>query len=566
MRPRRLILTAGLGLMLAASAGASPTKTFRQTTARDFEEGEATASMILPDGTVVPGMKATPVGLEAAFVWCSTLSPDGRTAYFGTGDEGRVYAVEVVGQEKRARRVATLDAAWVTALVARPDGTLVAGTTPGGRLFSIDPKTGNSRPLASLGTDHVWALALDAKTGVVYAGTGGPGKIFSVDTNGRAKEVWDSGDRHVVSLLPDDATHLYAGTSEEAILFRVGLDGHAEAIADFDAEEVRALARSGDNLYAAVNDFERTAGAASTPQPQAAHGTKITVATSGSPASAGSLPRPGQRKGKGALVRIGRDGRMEQIFSIGDGYLTAVALDDEGRAFVATGTEGRVYRVDPNRSAALAIDLPERQVLTLLRTGRTFLVGTGDVGGVYRVAPVAAKQATYLSRVLDADVRARWGQIRWAGSHDLTVETRSGNTARPDVTWSSFGGLDHGHATSDGGAGGVASPSARYVQYRVTFGAADAKLGQVSLAYLPQNLRARVLEITAGDAPAAAVAAVPALGGATTAASTASAARAHNATVKLRWRVENPDGDELAYRLAFREQSEVVWRPLGGPD
>ena len=89
MRPRRLILTAGLGLMLAASAGASPTKTFRQTTARDFEEGEATASMILPDGTVVPGMKATPVGLEAAFVWCSTLSPDGRTAYFGTGDEGR---------------------------------------------------------------------------------------------------------------------------------------------------------------------------------------------------------------------------------------------------------------------------------------------------------------------------------------------------------------------------------------------------------------------------------------------------------------------------------------------
>ena len=568
MRPRRLILTAGLSVVLAASAGASPTKTFRQTTARDFEEGEATASMILPDGTVVPGMKATPVGLEAAFVWCSTLSPDGRTAYFGTGDEGRVYAVDVVGQEKRARRVATLDAAWVTALVTRPDGTLVAGTTPGGRLFSIDPKTGNSRPLAALGTDHVWALALDAKTGLLYAGTGGPGKIFSVDGNGRTKEIWDSGDRHVVSLLQDDATHFYAGTSEQAILFRVGLDGHAEAIADFDAEEVRALARSGDNLYAAVNDFEHAApAAATTPQAQAAHGTRITVASSGSPASAGSLPRPGQRKAKGALVRIGRDGRMEQVFSIGDGYLTAVALDDEGRAFVATGTEGRVYRVDPNRTAALAIDLPERQVLTLLRTGRTFLVGTGDVGGVYRVAPVAAKQATYLSRVLDADVRARWGQIRWAGSHELTVETRSGNTARPDVTWSSFSGLDHGHATSDGGAGGVASPPARYVQYRVTFGAADSRLGQVSLAYLPQNLRARVLEITAGDAtPSTAAAATPALGGLTTTTPAAASARAHNPTIKLRWRVDNPDGDELAYRLAFREQGDVVWRPLGGPD
>ena len=30
--------------------------------------------------------------------------------------------------------------------------------------------------------------------------------------------------------------------------------------------------------------------------------------------------------------------------------------------------------------------------------------------------------------------------------------------------------------------------------------------------------------------------------------------------------MENPDGDELSYRLAFREENEAVWRPLGGPD
>jgi hypothetical protein len=30
--------------------------------------------------------------------------------------------------------------------------------------------------------------------------------------------------------------------------------------------------------------------------------------------------------------------------------------------------------------------------------------------------------------------------------------------------------------------------------------------------------------------------------------------------------VENPDGDELNYRLAFREENDAVWRPLGGPD
>src|SRR5204863_6727414 len=46
----------------------------------------------------------------------------------------------------------------------------------------------------------------------------------------------------------------------------------------------------------------------------------------------------------------------------------------------------------------------------------------------------------------------------------------------------------------------------------------------------------------------------------------AGAARAHSAIAKLRFKVENPDGDELVYRLAFRLDGETIWRPLGGPD
>jgi outer membrane protein assembly factor BamB len=572
MRSFLPIFTLALAMPLAAaSAGAAVTKTFRQASAKDFEEGEATASMILSDGAVVPGMKPSPITLEAAFVWCSTLSPDGRTAYFGTGDEGRIYAVDVAGNETRARRVAALDAAWITALAARPDGTLVVGTTPGGRIYTVDPKSGTTRLLATLGVDHVWALVIDGKTGVVYAGTGGPGKIFAVDPtgpNGRAREIWSSGDKHVVSLLQADATHLYAGTSEEAILFRVGLDGRAEAVADFDAEEVRALGRSGGALYAAVNDFERTTPAPAV-GPAGAHGTRITVAPSGSPASAGALPRPGQRKAKAALYRIDPDGHIEQVFSIGDGYFTALAFDDDGRAFVGSGTEGRVYRVDPDRKAALAIDLPERQALTVVRSGKTFLVGTGDVGGLYRVVAAASHQATYLSRVLDAEFRARFGMLRWHGAHGLGVETRSGNTARPDPTWSTFVSLGRARATASGGVGLVQSPAARYVQYRVTFGAADARLEAVTLAYLAQNQRARITELTVGEGAAPAIGAPAPSGGLALglpASPTSAAARAHSPVVKLRWKVENADGDELDYRLTFRQENEAVWRPLGGPD
>jgi hypothetical protein len=557
-RPATLASFLVVALALANTARAASTKSFRQATAKDFEEGEAEASMILPGGEVVPGMRTSHVALDAAFVWCSALSRDGTVAYFGTGDEGKIFAIDVKGGGDRARRVADLDAAWVTALVVRPDGTLLAGTTPGGRIYSVDPKSGATRELTTLAADHVWALTYDAKTGTTYAATGSPGKIFSVDAKGRPREIWDSGDKHVVSLLAADDRHLLAGTSEDAILYRVSLDGRAEALQDFEAEEVRAVARDGDALIIAVNDFER-AGATTQPGPPAAKGTRITVAPSGSPASAGSLPRPGQRKSKAALYRLERDGRIEQIFSIGDGYFTSLLIGDKSAGadspsdvFVSSGSQGRVYRVRPDRTAALAIDLPERQALTLARSGDTFVVGTGDVGGVYRARPAGAGEATYLSRVLDADYPARWGLLRWHGSRNLTVDTRSGNTAKPDASWSGFQHLAEPHPTAHGGAGKLVSPPARYVQYRVTLGGADARLDEVALYYLPQNQRARVTDLTVGDPPPAA--------GATP------APRVHSPILKLRWKVENPDADEMDYRLSFREENEAVWRPLGGPD
>ena len=170
------------------------------------------------------------------------------------------------------------------------------------------------------------------------------------------------------------------------------------------------------------------------------------------------------------------------MFSIPDGYFTTLAFDDSGRAYVGTGSEGRVYRVSPDRTAALAIDVPARQALALLRAGNGFLVGTGDVGGIYRAAPAAPKQATYLSRVLDGEYRSRWGLFRWHGTRDVSIESRSGNTAKPDATWSGFASLDKPRSTAEGGVGQIASPPARYVQYRATFGAPEGRLAAVTRA------------------------------------------------------------------------------------
>src|SRR6185436_11048028 len=120
LSPSRAAWAAALALLLVAGGlRAGGTQSFRQTTAKDFEEGEATTSVISPNGEVGPGLKASRVGLEAAFVWSSALSPDGKTAYFGTGDQGRVFAVTLrQGNTAPAvRKLADLDVPWITSLV-----------------------------------------------------------------------------------------------------------------------------------------------------------------------------------------------------------------------------------------------------------------------------------------------------------------------------------------------------------------------------------------------------------------------------------------------------------------
>ncbi len=558
-------------LVLSAAAQAGGTESFRQTTAKDFEEGEATTSVILPSGEVGPGLKASRVGLEAAFVWSSALSADGKTAYFGTGDQGRIFAVTLrQGNTGPApRKLADLDVPWVTALVVRPDGSLLAGSTPGGRVFAVDPGKGEVRTFAKLGAEHIWTMVHDAASGTTYAGTGGVGKVFAIDAKGSVRQIWDSGDKQVVSLLPVGGGALLAGTSDSGILYRVFPDGRAEAVHDFEAEEVRAILRVGNVTYVAVNDFagQADSGSAtastggSTAAP--AKGTRISVTGGAAPAAVGGGGGGGgsSSRARGAVYRLTDAGAIEQVFALSDGYLTALLADPSGDIYAAAGTQGKVYRLLPDRTFALAADLSERQALTLVRSGDGFLVGTGDVGGVYEVRPAGPGEATYLSKVFDGEFFASWGRLRWTGAPNLAFETRSGNTAKPDKSWTGWKKIEGAGFDGGEGEGKVASPASRYLQFKVGFPAKATALGEVSVFYLPQNQRPRVTDVYLADAAPTTTTTTT-----TTAAAAASPTRVHSSVLKLRWKVENADNDALLYRVYYRQERESVWRPMGGED
>lgn len=539
------------------AASANSTRVFRQTTAKDFEEGEATSTMVSPAGELLPGMKSMRIGLDAAFVWCSALAPDHGIAYFGTGDRGRIFGVgpSSTASSPAATLLTQIDAPWVTSLAVRSDGMLLAGSTPGGRIFAVDRKTGKTSVLAKLAAEHVWAIAHDAARATTYAATGDTGKIFAVDAKGQARLLWDSGDKHVMALVKDGDA-LLAGTADKAIVYRVHRDGRAEALHDFDADEVRAIVRMKGTTYLAVNDFENPTDAkdAAPSGPQVAKGTRVTTAAA--PATV-ALARADAPKAKAAIYRLDDDGRVEQLFALADGYFTGLLADGAGDLLASAGNQGKIFRIAADRTVALAADLPERQALTMVRAGDGLLVGSGDAGAVYRVRP-ADGDATYLSKVFDAEAPARWGRLWWTGSPDTRWETRSGNTGKPDSGWSSFSPLAEVAHPPGENSGAVKSPPGRYLQYQATLPSRASMVRDVSIYYLPHNQRGRITEVFVADN-----AATP-TGGASGA--TATPARTHSALLKLRWKVENPDADELIFRLWFKQQTDKVWRPLGGPD
>ncbi|MBN8614390.1 MAG: hypothetical protein J0L92_27565, partial [Deltaproteobacteria bacterium] len=257
-------------------------------------------------------------------------------------------------------------------------------------------------------------------------------------------------------------------------------------------------------------------------------------------ASRAARPRPG----KGRVWTLGADGRAERVWAQEEGHVTRLEIGERGVIFAALGAEGRVVRIEPDRTSSVWIDVDERQVLAMGLTSSAPFFATGDGAALYRVSSGRPDAPSWTSKVLDAELASRWGQLVWRGSGAVRVETRSGNTERPDDTWSAWSAP----MTS---SGPVRSPAARFLQVRASFVDQAAVLRALSVYYLPQNQRPVLMDVglkarTTKRAPDVDPTAPP----------------APSASVGLTWRVENVDGDRLRYRLRFREETQTVWREI----
>ncbi len=592
-----LVAGTSLGIGLAAhderDALAVGTRTFDLDTQDRLSGGDQKGTAITSGGEVVAGWTTARTSLvKANAVFASLALADG-SVLLGTAPEGRVIKVDANGKETV---VAETGATAVTALAYGPGGKIYAGSMPDGEIFIVDPSASvgvnpsapparKAKPWTKIeGSDstHVWALVYDQKRNELFAGTGPDGKIYRVDAAGKSQLFYTADDTQIVSLALSPSGTLYAGTSSKALLLAINAAGRAEVVYDFPGHEVKAIAfgptdaraakpapkpatkgakveagAGGESVYVIVNEYP------SAPEPSRRSG-----ASTRAPSSAYEPPRPS--RGKGELWRFtglaadGSNGKPERLFRDDGATLLALATDPTPRttpegepivAYVGTGSDGRVIAVDDVHGTAVVAKSDARQIAAIGvpgGAGKGAWFATSDAASVHRVTGIGGADSTWTSKVLDAGLLAHWGKLTWRASTANAVElqTRSGNTAAADDTWSAW-------STALAAPAKAGSPAARYVQIRARWkGNEAAALRGVSLSFVTENLRAIVTEVN-----------VPTHGSLSTGlVSSGTEVPSKSGSLRLSWHADNPDGDALRYRLWYRREDSTIWRPITRED
>ncbi len=593
MKPLPLWIAA---LAAACAAHAVETKLWKQNEAADFEKGRIERLALSSDGrlALAPVWKRL-ADVETPLLW-SLLPAPGGAVFAGSGD-GKLHRIDSQG---RAGVFADLGSGSIHALAPAPGGALYAALSPEGRIFRVGA---DGKPVlhAEIGPRYIWALVSEPD-GTLYAATGDPGQILRIAPNGASSVLFDAGESHVRALVRSPQGAFIAGTEPGGVILRVDAAGQGFVLHQTARREVTALAIAADGtIYAAAVGSRRPAGPP--PAPSAAP-----VQSQQQPAAQPQQSQPQQQQQQAAqaqraaaapppaigvsaqaagsdIYRIGPDGEPRLIWTSSSATVYALALDAQGALIAATGGEGVVYRIDTPVSFTTLVRAEPQQITAFAPApGGGLLAASANPGMLFRLGPELEKSGLIESDVLDAGAFTYWGRLRHEADLNggrIRIETRSGNVDDPNRNWSPRQEV----AASSGER--IASPPARFLQYRATLEAAPSgaspQLRLVEAAYQAKNLPPVIekIEITPPNYrfPAAGASltasknlTLPALGQAQRRQQSAPQPQATESSsvtlnyekgwIGVRWRALDPNNDGLEARIEIRGEGEREWKLL----
>jgi len=623
-------------------------------TEADFAKGEF-------DSTVVSSLGEVRLGRKIEILMPSDEGPSvvsaiavaGRTVYAGSGVDGAIYRIAGGKAAQFAKDPGTM----VCSLLWTREGLLVGTGGDKAGVYRVDPR-GKVRPLwVDPEVKYVWTMV--ARGGMLYAGTGPDGAVYTVRNDGKAAKIYETGDlaKNILALALSAKSKnlLYAGTDDSGLVIAIDLrKKKGRVLLDADEKEISTLIPDAQGgLYVATADAAKASDDGTAPpsdkkagkadngtaepkpkpkttqpqpkkepdrppaprpddktedQPQPKPATAPAIDPKGGaaakapenvtppkkettdppkrqvsaltpvPPKPAAPPAPDKRSGptpeqvakmiaarraaaakatkptapptaKGnAVYYIQPDGLVRTLFRRPVTILSMIRQGD--RLILGTGNGGDIYAVTPDGDEiAKLADTDAKQITALVGgAGGSIVFGSANRGSVGVVEKQLSAEGTHVSEALDAKQIAKWGtaQIRSAlpAGTKVTVATRSGNVAKPDDrTWSDWSGEMPVEDFLR-----IASPAARFLQYRLTLHAneqAGPAVQRVAILYQVGNLAPSVFAVTvkaSAQAPK-------------------QQARDDDPLIyrHVAVRAADVNGDKLSYEVELRQAGEEKW-------
>lgn len=474
-----------LALLAAPHAHAARTGVLSVTGADDLLDGEPTGISVDSDGALrlAPALSdvATLDGGPTLSLACDAKG----NCYAASAQPGRITHVDPAG---KTRVLFKSNHPMVTAVVLDGKGGLFAATAPSGEVLRMDVATGKSEVWWEGGAKVVWGLAFDGTQ--LWAVTADPGALWRIKGKGQAermaeKALTDSVYRSVAALPGGKGVVLGAG--RKGVVTTVDNKGTAFAHLDSTLEEVTSLAVRADGVIAAALASAESKGKGDEDLLKFVDG--------------GDSDDDDETEGKDArtsdVVVLQPNGDARRVWRSKKDTAFAVAFDGRGELWIATGPRGRLYRADvEGRRVSLVARTESRRITALATRSNTVVLGTSHTPRLLALADQPARSGTYLSDTVDGERHVRFGRA-WlladlpAGTA-VELKLRSGNTLKPDDTWSAWSPA----LTGQGGPSNI--PPARFAQFRVqltTAGKATPVLRELHVAHRAINLAPSVIHV-----------------------------------------------------------------------
>ncbi|SDS58432.1 hypothetical protein SAMN05444173_3331 [Opitutus sp. GAS368] len=590
--------------LFVANLSADPlTKQLEIDFGRDVASRNLKGLATRSDGRVLPGPVFTDLAGPKLGEILWVMKPVAANKFLvGTGPAGKVQEVSFNAKDGSytAREVADVPETNALALLPRPDGSLLIGTSPTAALYLFKDDKATAR--VPLPADSVFDF-LPLPDGTVLAATGNPGKIYRLDLKklaaagliegkaGDDKLLADKGvtlfgeirDRNVRKLARLADGRIIAGSSPKGNIYSFGTAGGPPLILqeNRDAEVVDLLPLDEGGFYAALVFTTETASRLNRPVPVDPKGAE----TKDKPPVAVVEEKPGFT-GRSSIVLFPTDGFPETVMTKPNIALYRLARHN-GWLLLTAGELGDAFGYDPvSRRALTFAGSASSQLndLAPLGDGRFLLLRNNAPGLAllsFAAAPVRELETKRLDLGVAADLGAfRFARLRGVEPVALKVEVRTNFGSDELEGWTPWTELK-----AHDGAFAAEGLRGRYVKFRlqVTGAPTDFQLDKATLYHLPQNRRPlltdfRILPpnlglIPAGDRPASASATLGQLLSPGPRGDRDDNEKRRDAllgsqvvpspgTQIVYWAVTDPDGDNLTQTFSIRPENADTWTDL----